>query len=104
MRYRWLCVRPLNRTAITRSKCQTARNSHQLAEEAIAQGNHKQAGSWLETTSDYVQNAAAWSKQKLDTGESVTLHGVGALGEKSRTGPTGAPMKLKKGLIFSAAR
>jgi hypothetical protein len=77
-----------------------ARNSHQLAEAAIAQGNHKQAGSWLEATSGYVEDAAGWSKQKLDTGESATLHGVRALGRKVKDGAYWSADEVKKGVDF----
>lgn len=77
-----------------------ARNSHQLAEAAIAQGNHKQAGSWLEATSDYVEDAAGWSKQKLDTGESATLRGVHSLGRKIKDGTYWSADEVKKGADF----
>jgi hypothetical protein len=77
-----------------------ARNSHQLAEAAIAQGNPKQAGGWLETTSDYVEDAASWSKQKLDTGESETLRGVCALGRKVKDGTYWSADEVKKGVDF----
>jgi hypothetical protein len=79
---------------------QTARNSHQLAEAAIAQGNHKQAGGWLETTSDYVEDAASWSKQKLDTSESATLRGVRAPRRKVKDGTYWSADEVKKGVDF----
>jgi hypothetical protein len=77
---------------------QTARNSRQLAEAAIAQGNHKQTGGLLETTSDYVEDAASWSKQKLDTSESATLRGVRALGRKVKDGTYWSADEVKKGV------
>jgi hypothetical protein len=77
---------------------QTARNSHQLAEAAIAEGNHKQAGGWLETTSDYVEDAASWSKQKLDTSE--TLRGVRAPRRKVKDGTYWSADEVKKGVDF----
>jgi len=86
--------------AFARADLALARNSHQMAEAAIAQGNHKQAGSWLEATSDYVEDAAGWSKQKLDTGESATLHGVRALGRKVQDGAYWSADEVKKGVGF----
>ncbi len=89
--------------AFAKADLALARHYHLMAKAAMAAGNHRSTGTWLEAAAGSISDAADWSGRKLAAGESATLKGVHDLGSKMASGATWSGDQVKNGVSYLGA-